>query len=360
MEDTLKALKEHLETNKTKIIKELQSLLTHKKQQLQNAHPWARDILDRISDFTRNGKYIRGNLVLLGASLNKTSLRKAHYQLAAAMELVHVCFLIHDDIIDQDPRRRGKTTIHTQYQKWAQSQQLPNPPHFGISMGICAGDFDLFFLYEVINDLDLDSKIKNKLCRLISQESQEVILGQMQDVYLGHLPHFDIQEQTIENMYRYKTARYTYSLPLALGAISSRLNPEKIEYLMELGECMGLIFQIKDDELDLFADPRKTGKILGSDILENKKTLLFIKLFQKAPPKTKKHLNFIFEKKSLGLQDIEFVKNQLQKLGIVEELHNKMDNLSNKILNILDNLKVPLEHKNFLKQLINYNRYRET
>jgi geranylgeranyl diphosphate synthase type I len=139
----------------------------------------------------------------------------------------------------------------------------------------------------------------------------------MQDVYFGSLGESP-GEDAILSLYRNKTGRYTFSLPLVTGAILAGAGLEDRERLGELGEDMGLIFQIKDDEIGLFGEPGRTGKPSGSDLKENKKTLYHYYLLKNSAGSDRERLIKIMGSPSVSGDDIEFTRRLVSKLGIDE------------------------------------------
>jgi geranylgeranyl diphosphate synthase type I len=155
-------------------------------------------------------------------------------------------------------------------------------------------------------------------------------VAQMQDVANGAIkpvstnPFRDApcepREEDILTLYRYKTGRYTFSLPLALGATLAGAADETRTALEEAGEDLGILFQLKDDELGLFADEAELGKPVGADIREDKKTLYRLRLFEKADEPAAARLRSMFGNREPGAIDARFVHSTIERLGIHDEL----------------------------------------
>lgn len=239
-----------------------------------NQNSWKRDVFGRLKEYTKGGKLIRGCLILYAFEMFDKS--KSDFEavpLAVALELTQAAFLIHDDIMDRDKLRRGLPSIHVQYQKMLRDRNTPDWEHSGESLAICAGDAAIFFAYEQISKLSCGDQVKNKIIRLLSIEWQRVCYGQMQDVWYG-VGGEVARTKEILGMYRDKTARYTFSVPLVTGAMLANQADQILMLLDGLGEKIGILFQVRDDELNLDGEVTKTGKPTGSDIRENKQTYL--------------------------------------------------------------------------------------
>jgi geranylgeranyl diphosphate synthase type I len=293
---------------------------------LSTMHPWGKDVQQRLSDVVTQGKMIRGILVLLGYRLFGGTEATA-VPVASALELFHTSLLIHDDIMDQDSLRRGMKTISAQYQEHAATNTMIDPKRTGESLGICAGDLGFFLGFELVNTLDTTPELKQKLLKIISNELILVGLGQMQDIALGAKTAMPTEEEIL-TVYRYKTARYTFSLPLMLGALLAGADTKQLHLLELAGEALGLIFQIKDDELGIFGDEKMTGKPIGSDIREGKKTLYRLYLETTADTHTKQHLSTLFGKKHLTDEDLTLIRTRINEKKIPEKITSRVQSLA--------------------------------
>jgi len=233
------------------------------KQKEYSTLPWANDSFGRIRKFVVAGKTVRGCLVVYAYTLFQKTLSEEAWNTASALELIHAGLLIHDDIMDKDSIRRGMPTLHSQYEQYASSKKGAEVAHFGVSQAINNANLCYFLGYQLLT---------SSLTPYVSFELSRVTLSQMQDVASGHLPYVYDRDDILE-LYRYKTARYTFSMPLRLGAQLSGQNEKILQILESLGECFGLLFQIRDDEFDSTGDPSVTGKSVGIDTANNKQTL---------------------------------------------------------------------------------------
>ncbi len=256
MSDSLQPILSH----KKAVDEYLVTYLGNKKSKLAQINRWGTDIIDRLVPFVTSGKTTRGSLTVYTYSLFEKNMRPEIYQVAAALELFHSGFLIHDDIMDQDSLRRGRPSVWEQYRNTSQDT------HIGISQAINAGDLCFFMAQELLAGTDV--------LPLVARELQPVIIAQMQDMMSGK--GTSMSKEEVLSLYRYKTARYTFSLSMAAGATLAGAAGDNISILERLGESMGLLYQIRDDELSIAGDSTVTGKPTGSDERNTKQTLAIL------------------------------------------------------------------------------------
>lgn len=326
--------------------------LISKENSFKNISVWGEDIIKRLEDFVINGKMLRGSLVFLSFSLFKDSFSEDVLKTACALELFQSALLIHDDIMDEDSFRRANLSIFSQYKKLADDKDIAFSKHFGESMGICAGDLGFFLGYELLSEVS-----KTEVVKITSEEFMKVIISQMQDVFNGiniNIP----EESDILNVYKYKTGRYTFSLPLVLGAILGNGDLKTTRDLEKLGEKLGIIFQIKDDTLGFLGDKKTIGKKVGSDIIQNKKTLYYLYLFKMVSKNEKEKLYQIFGNKDLNLDEINYVINLAKKFGVIDIVNNKINNFAKEIEIDINNLSFSQNYKNKLLDLLNFSLFR--
>jgi geranylgeranyl diphosphate synthase, type II len=201
------------------------------------------------------GKRIRPVLCLMGNELvNKINPDTWH--VATAIELFHNFTLIHDDIMDKAPLRRGMETVHHK---------------FGESTALLAGDVMLVMAYDYVNKINKD--YLQKVIRLFNKTAKEVCEGQQLDMDFEKRDAVSFDEYL--NMIELKTS-VALAASLQLGAILGGAGEGNQQHLYEFGKNLGIAFQVQDDYLDAFGDPEKFGKQVGGDILSNKKTFLSI------------------------------------------------------------------------------------
>lgn len=215
------------------------------------------------------GKRVRPVCVLMGNELF-ADINPDSYHAATAVELFHNFSLIHDDIMDKAPLRRGMETVHTKY---------------GESTALLAGDVMLVQAYEYLAKIKSD--YLQKILSLFNKTAKEVCEGQQLDMDFEKRETVSFDEYL--NMITLKTS-VLLAASLQLGAILGGAREGSQKLLYEFGKNLGIAFQVQDDYLDAFGDPSLVGKQVGGDIIANKKTFLMIRAFETASPSQKEAL----------------------------------------------------------------------
>ena len=192
------------------------------------------------------------------------------YQVATAIELFHNFTLIHDDIMDEAPLRRGMETVHMKY---------------SANTALLAGDVMMIQAYEYLNKVR--SHHLHRILQLFNQTAKEVCEGQQLDIDFEKLP--EVSQEAYIEMISLKTS-VLLAASLELGAILGGASEGNCRHIYEFGKNLGIAFQIQDDYLDAFGDPEKFGKEVGGDIRQNKKTFLWLRALEVADSLQKKTL----------------------------------------------------------------------
>ncbi len=262
------------------------------------------------------GKRLRPMFALLSYSLFSNDVKRI-VPFAIAVETFHNFTLMHDDIMDKAPLRRGRMTVH---EKW------------NTNTAILSGDVMLIKVYEIFLALD-SSRLKTVLSSFNTCAAQ-VCEGQQWDMEFETTVR--VSEKQYLEMIRLKTA-VLLGFSLELGAILSDAPASDRKALRDFGTNIGIGFQLKDDLLDAYADPEKFGKQVGGDILANKKTYLLIKALENARGKTRKELlHWTTAKKFNARQKIEAVKHIYDTLDIPSLVNRKVDHFFAKAFKSLD------------------------
>lgn len=303
-----------------------------------------------LYDFTTGGKMLRGALCRLGFELFSRREDPAVTALGAAVELVQSAFLIHDDIMDRDTLRRGRPAMHTTWKLRAEERNLPDAEHLGESLAICAGDLAIFYAYRII--AGYCGPAAADLTALFSRHLSSVTAAQMLDTAYGagwSIP----SEDAVLNLYARKTGHYTFSLPLAAGALPAAAPEGAGARLERAGELLGIAFQLKDDELGIFGDEEELGKPVGSDIREGKKTIHYLRL---AGREDGRSLTKLFGRPDVSEDDIHRIRRYLNESGIREEVAGMMQGYTADALDIVTDIPGLREKPlNLLKDLAEYN-----
>lgn len=223
------------------------------------------------------GKRIRPVLCLMANELFG-DLHEDAWHAATAIELFHNFTLIHDDIMDKAPLRRGMQTVHEKY---------------GTNTALLSGDVMLVVAYDYLNKVQ--SGQLHRIIHIFNKTAKEVCEGQQLDMDFEDRKSVTLEEY--ENMIKLKTS-VLLAGSLQIGGIIGGAGDGNQQHLYEFGKNLGLAFQVQDDYLDAFGDPQKFGKQVGGDILANKKTFLLIKAMEVAGDSQKKEINELMHSNS--------------------------------------------------------------
>lgn len=310
---------------------------------------WGKDVQERLVTFVPNGKLVRSNLALTTAELLGVTIEECHIQAASSLEFFHSSLLIHDDIIDKDDLRRGQRSLPKQYRDLTSEYE----PHLGTSLAICAGDIGFFFAYELIGTAKLEPKQQVDIMTMLSKEMALVGQAEMEDTYLGY-DHTSLTLEQIIDVYRFKTARYTFSLPMMIGALLANKESNEVNRLEELGECIGIIFQIKDDLIGLIGKEEKIGKPVGSDIAAYKKTVFAHLLFDRASEKDLGSLQQIFGNQNLTNVDVDFVVSKMKEYDVFKDVDGLIDQYAHQAKSLINELE-SAAFRELLNEVLDYN-----
>ena len=283
------------------------------------------------------GKRIRPLLTLIASEMFGLPKENA-LQASLAIELFHNFSLIHDDIMDKAPLRRGKQTVHL---KWNDD------------IAILSGDVLLIKAYQAL--AKQDARHIPALLDLFNRTAVEVCEGQQMDMDFESCDQVTI-EAYIE-MIRLKTS-VLLGCALAFGAIVSDAPKKDRELIYAFGQNLGIAFQIQDDILDLYGDPEKFGKQIGGDIIANKKTLLLLKALELAQinPESKVEEMLLIQDNKVK---IDTAKSMFDSLGVLSFAREQMSIYQDKALSALNDISVSTENKKTLIALSEYLFLRE-
>jgi len=284
---------------------------------------------------SQDGKRIRPKLVGLGAELFGINPEEVRH-VAAAFEMLHNFTLIHDDIMDQAPLRRGLPTV---YKKW------------NSNIAILSGDALAIMALQELLKAPCDDTIKIKISDLFARTSLEICEGQQYDLDFETMEHVSIDDYI--KMIRLKTAVMLAGC-LQSGAIFAKASDADQQALYDFGINIGIAFQLKDDILDLYSDTQVFGKIKGGDIKENKKTYLYLTALQDADEKQRESLLRYFSSTEFDFEiKLQAVKNIYEDLQVKEKTEKAIDQYVKSALDCLQTVSVAEEKKQQLRDLAN-------
>ncbi|WP_035668679.1 polyprenyl synthetase family protein [Flavobacterium sp. 83] len=275
------------------------------------------------------GKRMRPVLTLMSAEVFDADYKRA-LPAALAVEVFHNFSLVHDDIMDDAPLRRGKKTVH---EKW------------NINTGILSGDAMLILAYQYFEKYE--PVIFRKLAKLFSKTALEVCEGQQWDVDFEVRNDVTIPEYL--KMIEYKTA-VLVAAAMKMGAIVAQTSEENANLIYEFGLNLGLAFQLQDDYLDAFGNPETFGKQVGGDIIENKKTYLYLKAIEFSNPAEKEQLLHSFSiKMDDNASKISAVKEIFNSTGASQDTQKAIEEYTLKAFETLEKMDISEDKKAMLK-----------
>lgn len=275
------------------------------------------------------GKRLRPVLTLMAAEVFDADCQKA-MPAATAVEVFHNFSLIHDDIMDDAPLRRGHETVH---EKW------------DLNTGILSGDAMLILAYQFFENYE--PKVFRELAKLFSKTALEVCEGQQYDVDFETRDDVTIPEYL--KMIEYKTA-VLVAAAMKMGAIVAETSTENAEAIYDFGLNLGIAFQLQDDYLDAFGDPETFGKQVGGDIIENKKTYLYLKAIEFADEAQATQLRHLFSiSPEDSSQKVELVKAIFEESGAAKATAQAIRNYTYQAFEILQTMDISSLAKEYLE-----------
>ena len=275
------------------------------------------------------GKRVRPVLMLLAYNLYKDDPLRIMTQ-AIGLETYHNFTLLHDDLMDNADMRRGHATVH---KKWDANR------------AILSGDTMLRQAFERIEACEVD-KVKDVFSTFLIT-TYEIGEGQQFDV--EYETRNDVKEEDYIEMIRLKTS-VLLACAVKIGAILADASKEDQENLYKFGEKIGLAFQLQDDLLDVYGDPKVFGKNIGGDITSNKKTYMLINALNRANDAQRKELQKWIDAKEFDRQEkVAAVTRIYDEIGIRQLCEQKMDDYYNEALLYLAKVNVSEERKTELK-----------
>lgn len=275
------------------------------------------------------GKRLRPVLTLMTCDIFNADYKQA-MNAALAVEVFHNFSLIHDDIMDEAPLRRGQETVH---KKW------------NLNTGILSGDAMLILAYQLFEYYT--PNVFQSLAKLFSKTALEVCEGQQYDMDFETRDDVTIPEYL--QMIEYKTA-VLVGAAMKMGAIVAEASNEDQNAIYEFGKNLGIAFQLQDDYLDAFGNPETFGKQIGGDIIENKKTYLYLKALELSDDTQKEELRHLY---SLNPKDntdkIEIVKSIFETSGSSNASKAAIELYTNKAFTVLETLSISEANKTVLR-----------
>ncbi|TXD81889.1 polyprenyl synthetase family protein [Subsaximicrobium wynnwilliamsii] len=275
------------------------------------------------------GKRLRPILTLMTTEILGGDYKKA-MDAALSVEVFHNFSLVHDDIMDAAPLRRGQETVHT---KW------------DVNTAILSGDAMLIMAYQLFENYE--PKTFRDLAKLFSKTALEVCEGQQYDVDFETRDDVTIAEYL--KMIEYKTA-VLVGAAMQMGAIVANASEACQKAIYDFGKNLGIAFQLQDDYLDAFGDPETFGKQVGGDIIENKKTILYLKALEFSNVSDRRQLEHLYGINPSDPSDkIEAVKQLFVSSAAAEATSQEISRYTEKAFAVLEGIEISEQGKAALK-----------
>ena len=274
------------------------------------------------------GKRLRPVLTLLTAEIFGSSYKDA-LSAAIAIEVFHNFSLVHDDIMDAAPVRRGQPTVH---EKW------------NTTTAILSGDAMLILAYQYFEDYE--PKVFLALAKLFSRTALQVCEGQQWDIDFENSEKVLLKDYI--KMIEYKTA-VLVAAAMEMGAIIANASKEDCAAIYNFGLNLGIAFQIQDDYLDAFGNPENFGKQIGGDIIENKKTYLYLKALEFGSESETAQIKEYFKAENHGNhKKIDAVKALFLSSGAADQALKGIEEYTQKAFEVLETINIDADKKNIL------------
>ncbi len=280
-----------------------------------------------------SGKRIRPVACLMTANLFSDDIKKA-LPIAYSIEMFHNFTLMHDDIMDDADLRRGNQTVHVKYNQ---------------NTGILSGDLMMIMSYNHLISNCYDLELKDAILKLFTSTAIEVCEGQQYDMDFETRDDVSLDEYL--QMIKLKTA-VLLAASLKAGMVIGKASEADSQNMYDFGLNIGLAFQIQDDLLDTYGDVNIFGKKIGGDIVQNKKTYLYLKALELANAEDREKLKLLYNSNSDDPETkVKEVKDIFDKLDVQTAAYNLINDLSKKAFNHFNSLSMPKKKLEEIKRL---------
>jgi geranylgeranyl diphosphate synthase, type I len=306
-------------------------------------------LLSNIQDFVlRDGKRIRPILFII-SYLGFSGKAAAHlYTCALSFELLHDFTLIHDDIIDKSDMRRGKPSVHTMLNHYL--SRFKKNKFNGQDLAIVIGDILYAIALYAFLSIQVDRKRKERALQKFIETTICTGAGEFNELLYGAENIETITKDHIYKTYDLKTAYYSFTSPLIIGAELAGASKQQLSKLSQYGVYIGRAFQIKDDILGMFASEKDIGKSILSDLQEAKKTILVWYAYRKAEGKDKKTIQKILSRDQISHADLITMKQIITATGALDFAKREIDALKHRARLLNDSLVMKKRYRELLNQ----------
>lgn len=301
-----------------------------------------------IKDFIlRDGKRVRPILFCIGYRGFSKKIPAGLYRSALSLELLHDFMLVHDDIIDKSPMRRGKPSLHALLEEYLAGNKKAK--FSGQDLAIVAGDVIYALALDAFLAVKENAQRKENALKKLISAALYTGSGEFIELLLGIKPIEKVTREDIYKIYDYKTAHYTFASPLTMGAVLAGAKTSQIKKLYAYGMLLGRAFQIKDDIIGTFGEEKETGKSNITDIQEAKRTLLLWYSFGHANKKDKLIIKKIIGAGSAKNRELIKMRKIINKTGALDYAQDQIKYLRAKAAAQIESLRMDKRYKQALE-----------
>lgn len=313
-------------------------------------------MIKKFADLYPRGKQFRGALMVLGYQIAGGKDLKEILKASIFIELFHTAILICDDVFDRDEVRRGSPTIHEQWRRLA-TRYLPraiSQQHYGNSMGVNTGIMGFYLAQIPLLQANFPLERKHKALLEFSRFAIRLIWGEGMDISSNPASAELNLAASVAKIHQFKTVEYTGIMPLRIGGILANASQQKLKLLEKYGEILGRAFQIQDDIIGSFGDPKKTGKSNLSDIADGRWTVLLEILWGRTSKRDKQLLKKIFEKSKRGNKEIKQVKDLMVKYKVVNLARQRAERYLKEGLAVISRVTKNKRYQETMEELLKF------
>ena len=347
-----KAIEKLTKVHKPKINERLARALEDERKYFPVDHPVFHEQIDVLYDFNlRGGKRLRPAFIVEGYSAVGGKDLEAAYDASLIIEGSEAWLLIHDDIIDNDTLRRGKPTVHVMYnESLKRNTHLDDATraHLAEGLAIVAGDLQNILNYDWIINSNFDTSTKISAIKKYNEVVKLTSYGQVLDILSETKPIDDVTEEDVILIHSLKTSTYTIWGPLQIGGVLGGAREDQLKAFYDYGHPIGVAFQLQDDIIGMYGDPKKSGKPAHSDLKEGKRTLLIIKALENATPEQRKQLLGVLGNRNLTDEDADIAREIVKETGALDYNREMALKLINQGLKAVEDADITEESKEYL------------
>ena len=269
----------------------------------------------------------------------------------SALELIHVCALMHDDVMDASDTRRGAPAIHKAFEALHNNQKLSGSgEQFGISAAILLGDLALVWSAKMLHQSGIDGQSLIRSLPMYDEMRVELMAGQYLDIYEQAFASESVERSL--KVARYKSGKYTIERPLHFGAALGSAEQNLFKTYSDYGLPLGEAFQLRDDVLGIFGNPEETGKPAGDDLREGKRTVLLAKTMELADEGSKTVIKNSLGNPNIALEHVNKIREIITVCGALAEVENLISSMTSSAQSALEHGEINPVGKVALAQLL--------